>query len=48
MTQRKYLKKKANAIIDYDTEKELNYCQLCKHTKHQKIWKQSLSTILED
>ena len=32
----------ANAIIDNDTGKELNYCQLSEHTKHQKIWKQSL------
>ena len=35
--QPNYLTKMANAIIDDETRKELNYCQLSKHTKNQKI-----------
>ena len=30
-------KKMANVIINDDTGKEFNYCQLSKHPKHQKI-----------
>ena len=40
MTQNDYITKMANMIIDDDTGKELNYRQLSKNAKHQKIWKQ--------
>ena len=43
MTQHDYLKIMSNAIIDDGTGKELNYIQLSKHPKHQKIWKQYIS-----
>ena len=46
MTQHDYITKMANAIIDDYTVKELNYCQLSKHPKHQKIWKQSFANEL--
>ena len=36
----------ANAIIHDDTGKELNYRQLSKHPKHQKIWDQSFAKEL--
>ena len=43
MTHHNYLTKTANVIIDDDKIKELNYCQLSKHLKHQKIWKKSFA-----
>ena len=46
MTQHDYLTNMANAIIDDDTGKELNYHQISKNTKHQKIWKQSFANKL--
>ena len=35
-----------NVIIDDDMGKELNYIQLSKHPKHQKIWKQHFANEL--
>ena len=37
MTHHDYITNMANAIIDDDTGKELNYRQLSKHHKHQNI-----------
>ena len=46
MTQNDYPTHMGNAIIDDDIRKELNYQQISKHPKHQKIWKQSLAKKL--
>ena len=46
MTQHNYLTNMANAIIDDDIGKELNYLQMIKHPKHQIIWKQSFANEL--
>ena len=35
-----------NAIIDYDTGKQLNYCQMSRHTNYQNIWKRSFANEL--
>ena len=43
MTKHNYLTNMANAIVDDETGKELNYRQLSKHPKHHKMWKQSVS-----
>ena len=39
MTQHNYLTKMANVIIDNDTGKKFNHCQLSKNPNHKKIWK---------
>ena len=44
--QQDYPTNMANAIIDYDTGKELNYRQLSMHTKYQNIWKQYFANEL--
>ena len=46
MTKHNYLTNMANAIVDDETGKELNYRQLSKHPKYQKIWKKYFSNKL--
>ena len=46
MTHHSYLTHMANAIIDNDTGKDLNHCQVSKHTKYKKIRKQSFASKL--
>ena len=46
ITQHDYLTHMTNMIIDDDIGKEINYYQLSKHPKHQKIWKRSFTNEL--
>ena len=46
ITQHNYITKMANMIIDVDKGKELNYFQLSKHPKHQKVYNKSFANKL--